>query len=102
MTELALALNNLTGSITSIVKLEKLFELYLSDNLLTGTIPIQIGLMENLEKLSLSQNYLSGEIPLSLMQTDLVDDEGLYLEENCDLYTDEAGVKGWIVDKSHI
>ena len=40
--------------------------LFLNDNQLTGTIPVELGNLGNLQTLNLSQNTLSGEIPEEL------------------------------------
>eukprot|EP00986_Skeletonema_menzelii_P008781 scaffold3803_cov151-Skeletonema_menzelii.AAC.8 len=56
--------NQLTGTIPSEIGLmENLKQLKLYENQLTGTIPSEIGSMENLEELWLNNNQLTGTIP---------------------------------------
>lgn len=57
-----------SGSIPpTIQQCKKLYELRLSENLLTGSIPSEIGSLTELQViLDLSRNHLSGEIPSSL------------------------------------
>ncbi|KAL6654133.1 hypothetical protein ACP70R_007598 [Stipagrostis hirtigluma subsp. patula] len=40
--------------------------MYIQNNLLTGTLPIELGNLSNLGKLDFSSNQISGEIPVSL------------------------------------
>lgn len=62
--DLYLPSNNLTGTIPNeIMKLAKLEELSLVINKIEGSIPNNIGQMTNLKILSLDFNELSGEIP---------------------------------------
>ncbi|KAH6790460.1 hypothetical protein C2S51_005466 [Perilla frutescens var. frutescens] len=61
--------NNLTGTIpVQIALLSKLQTLNLSRNSLTGSIPQNIGNMNLLESLDLSKNKLSGQIPQSISE----------------------------------
>lgn len=61
--------NSLTGTIpVQITTLSKLQALNLSRNSLTGSIPQNIGNMNLLESLDLSKNKLSGKIPQSLSE----------------------------------
>lgn len=56
--------NRIRGQIpNSILRLERLTELYLDDNQISGSIPQDIGLLKNLESLDLSGNNLKGKIP---------------------------------------
>ena len=67
VTELALVLNNLVGTIpTQLGSLSSLTSLDLGSNDLTGTIPTQLGNLSNLQTLNLSGNGLSGSIPTQL------------------------------------
>ncbi len=55
-------------------------KLHLSENNLSGTIPVELGYLSTLKELSLSRNRLSGEIPEEL--GNLANLEELYLYEN--------------------
>lgn len=62
--EINLSSNDLSGTIPSeIGDLQNLVQLYLAENYLTGTIPVELGNLSNLEELVLSTNELSGSIP---------------------------------------
>ncbi|GMH23989.1 hypothetical protein Nepgr_025832 [Nepenthes gracilis] len=66
---LDLSSNNISGSIPSGVcenAQTKLKELYLQDNLLTGSIPLSLGNCSQLVSLDFSFNYLTGTIPSNL------------------------------------
>ena len=66
---LSLHRNNLTGTIPpEIGQLQELRSLHLSENRLTGSIPPEIGQLGNLSYLNLFGNELTGEIPPELLQ----------------------------------
>lgn len=56
----------LEGNLEFIVQLDKIFELWLDDNDITGTIPTGIGGLTDLASLSLTDNDLYGEIPTEI------------------------------------
>lgn len=56
----------------SILKLDKLYELFLSGNKLTGNIPENIGDMKSLQRIYIPNSSLSGYIPSSITKLDLV------------------------------
>ncbi|KAK9923768.1 hypothetical protein M0R45_032169 [Rubus argutus] len=65
---LDLSNNNLSGEMpVELTSLKKLGTLNLSMNHLTGTIPTEIGNLESIETLDLSINQLSGSIPPSIV-----------------------------------
>ena len=65
--ELELRENNLTGEISpSLGSLTELRRLFLPSNRLTGAIPSKLGNLKNLEDLMLYNNQLSGAIPTEL------------------------------------
>ena len=67
VTELDLSSEGLTGSIPAEVgNLEDLEQLYLFDNDLTGSIPVEFGNLRSLQILSLYDNDLSGGIPVEV------------------------------------
>ena len=67
VTELELSFNGLTGQLpTQVGSLSSLTRLDLSDNQLSGQIPVQLGNLSDLEELDLWFNQLSGEIPVQL------------------------------------
>ena len=67
VTELSLAINQLTGEIPAeLGNLTKLELLWLAINQLTGEIPAELGDLTNLRRLHLSINQLTGEIPAEL------------------------------------
>ena len=58
--------NLLTGQIPLVIfKLKQLETLILTGNQLNGVIPLEIDSLQNLETLFLNDNFLSGEIPSS-------------------------------------
>ena len=67
--ELRLYGNGLTGSIPAeLGQLQNLTDLRLDDNGLTGSIPAELGQLQNLTVLSLDSNGLTGSIPAELGQ----------------------------------
>jgi gliding motility-associated-like protein len=65
-----MAVNNLSGSIPKeLGKLDNAWWLNLSNNNLDGTIPEEISQMDNLRQLWLGSNQLTGEIPFALGNT---------------------------------
>ena len=67
VTELELSFNGLTGQLPAqLDSLSSLTRLDLSDNQLSGQIPVQLGNLSNLEELDLWFNQLSGQIPVQL------------------------------------
>ena len=78
VTQLSLSWNQLSGSIpTELGNLTNLIELNLSSNQLSGSIPAELGNLTNLIELNLSSNQLSGSIPAEL--GNLTNLTGLYL-----------------------
>ncbi|KAK7246667.1 hypothetical protein RIF29_41537 [Crotalaria pallida] len=53
---------------SEVLKLEKLYWLYLTNCSITGNIPLGIGNLTLLENLELSDNYLYGEIPADIVK----------------------------------
>ncbi len=73
--------NQLTGSIPpELGNLDNLHYLSLSSNQLTGSIPPELGNLNNLQELSLSSNQLTGSIPPELGNLDNLQE--LYLSTN--------------------
>ncbi len=65
---LTLSKNQLTGSIpTELGDLDNLQALYLHQNQLTGSIPTELGDLDNLELLNLENNQLTGSIPQGVL-----------------------------------
>ena len=80
VTELDLASESLSGTIpASLGNLFELTELDLSNNSLTGSIPDEIGWLHNLDTLRLSGNSLTGCIPLALKDVAINDLSSLNL-----------------------
>tara|TARA_B100001059_G_C17758845_1_gene541588 strand:+ start:419 stop:1111 length:693 start_codon:yes stop_codon:yes gene_type:complete len=71
----------------SILKLDKLYELFLPGNKLTGNIPENIGDMKSLQEIYIPNNNLSGYIPSSITKLDLVT---LFLQFNSFRITDDV------------
>ena len=74
--------NNLSGPLPSFAKQQYLYNLDLSDNQLTGTIPntfLQEIVPEQIIVVDLSSNVLSGEVPASLARLDSLT---LYIRDN--------------------
>ena len=81
LTRIILPKNNLTGSLPpELGDLEELTHLILYGNQLTGRIPPEVGQLKNLTFLDLTGNQLSGPIPLELTTLDQL--VVLYLGEN--------------------
>ena len=81
VTEISLNVNNLTGAIpTSIGDLTGLTELALAHNDLSGTIPESIGNLTKLRAIKLFSDGLTGSIPYSIGK--LTNLEGLWLGTN--------------------
>ena len=94
--------NQLTGSIpVELGNLINLKNLWLDSNQLTGSIPVELGNLPNITSLQLNDNYLNGEIPTEIENlTMLTDNNGLKLETNCNLYSNDLGTQSFIVLKS--
>ena len=81
VTELVLIENGLTGTIPAeLGSLSRLRQLYLHNNRLTGKIPSELGDLGDLQWMSLSANELTGEIPVTLGR--LTKLEELHLDSN--------------------
>ncbi len=65
VSQIALAQNNLVGTLTPEIKrLAFVNTMWLDNNQLSGTIPKEIGELQKLERIALSFNKLIGEIPI--------------------------------------
>ncbi len=60
--------NNISGTLEGISSLTKLQDINLSDNLLTGSVPAEIGGLTNLYYLNFSYNELTGTLPPEISQ----------------------------------
>jgi hypothetical protein len=103
LTHLNLERNLLSGSIPhEIGQLTKLIRLRLQDNRLTGSIPAEISNLKNtLRTLYLHINHLSGPIPDEIKElTNLELQYGLFLDNNCHLYSDNEELKTFIDSRS--
>ena len=81
VTQLWLFEDQLTGSIpTQLGDITNLTRVYLDINQLTGNIPTELGTLTNLERLWLNDNQLTGAIPTQLGS--LTNLQHLYLEDN--------------------
>ena len=79
VSELDLRHNNLSGSIPpELGRLDDLEALWLGDNDLRGSIPPELGRLDNLEKLALGDNGLRGAIPPELGRLDNLEELKLY------------------------
>jgi len=63
---LTIGTNHIAGTISWVGMFQKLTLLNISDNLFTGTLPIEIGRLSSLQFLDLSHNGFEGKIPQSL------------------------------------
>jgi len=73
--------NSLTGTVpTELGRLEQLRELILYDNSLTGTVPTELGRLEQLGYLYLYDNSLTGTVPTELGRLEQL--RALHLNEN--------------------
>ena len=82
VTELDLRDNQLSGSIPSeLGNLDNLQALGLHDNQLSGSIPSELGNLDNLQALGLHDNQLSGSIPSELGNLDNLERLGLHGNE---------------------
>lgn len=100
VTHLSLPNNNLTGTIpTQLGDLDQLIHLYLNKNNLTGQIPVSFGDLTALEQLSLKDNDLSGTIPSSL--GNLPNLTNLILQKN-DLTGSIPGSIGNLTNLTHL
>ncbi|KAG6538332.1 receptor kinase-like protein Xa21 [Zingiber officinale] len=79
---LSLAANNISGSVPkeifSIPNLSILFNV--SNNYLTGTLPLEIGNLINLRTIDVSNNRLSGDFPSTILGCQLL--QYLYMQKN--------------------
>ena len=103
LTYLNLERNLLSGSIPhEIGQLTKLIHLRLQDNRLTGSIPAEIGNLKNtLRILYLHINHLTGLIPVEIKElTNLELQFGIFLDNNCHLYSDNEELKTFIDNRS--
>ncbi|CAI9097155.1 OLC1v1033513C5 [Oldenlandia corymbosa var. corymbosa] len=63
-----LSLNQLSGTISSIILSNNMTTIDLSDNKLSGTIPTSLSRLPSLQKLSLRNNFLTGSVNVDLWQ----------------------------------
>jgi Leucine-rich repeat (LRR) protein len=63
---LTIGTNHIAGTVSWVGMFQKLTKLNLSNNLFTGTLPIEIGQLSSLQFLDLSHNGFEGQIPQSL------------------------------------
>lgn len=70
--------NRFEGSIPSELGILKFKKLYLSENLLTGEVPMSIWKIETLERLLLNGNRLFGELPIEVAQMKQIIEFTLY------------------------
>ena len=84
VTELVLIENGLTGTIPAeLGSLSRLRQLYLYQNRLTGTIPAELGDLGDLQWMSLSANELTGEIPVTLGRLTKLEELHLDSQRTC-------------------
>jgi len=78
---------------------ENITSLDLSVNQLAGSIPAEIGNLRILIGLDLAVNQLTGSIPVEI--ENLTGLTWLYLNENCNLYSDDTDVQVFIDNVEH-
>lgn len=85
---LFLSFNLIAGTISSrIGQLTSLKELYIFGNLMTGRIPTQVGLMSSLTDFVVSNNFLSGTIPGELSSVGTLEQLSLYNQRGFEFLT---------------
>ena len=84
MKDLSLNWNQLSGSIPpELGNLENLESLDLSQNQLTGRIPPELGDLSNLRVLTLYENHLTGNIPGALLNLTALEGLALWVNNLC-------------------
>ena len=77
---LVISENNLSGSIPKTIIFSQLLVLDLSQNSLTGILPVEVGNLTNILDLDVSKNNLFGQIPTTI--GDCLSLQNLYLQSN--------------------
>jgi hypothetical protein len=98
---ISLNYNNLNGTLPpQLGNLDNLLLLFLGVNQLSGTIPPELGNLTKLICLGLGSNQLSGSIPFEFTNlTNLDEEHGLYLNWNA-LYTNDDILKAFLDSKN--